>query len=80
MEEYVLDSIRVREKQLTGGEAQRITTYFGMTALDVDRVKQYLTDLSKEARLNALKIWLNDAGMDYSYNKIKAILLIAFLT
>ncbi len=80
VEAYVLDSIHVQEKQLTSGEVQRIQTHFSVTALDVDMVKQYLTDLSNETRLNALKNWLNSSGMDYSYNKIKAILLIAFLS
>ncbi len=48
--------------------------------MDMDKVKQYLLDPSNEACLNVLKNWLNSSGMDYSYNKIKAILLLSFLS
>ncbi len=80
VEAYVLDSIRSREKQLMGGEAQWIKHHFGVTAMDMDKVEQYLSDPSNEARLNALQKWLISSGMDYKYNKIKAILLLSFLS
>ncbi len=51
--------------------------YFGVMAMDVEMVKQYLSDPSNEARLNALQNWLS---MDYLYKKIKTILLLSFLS
>ncbi len=63
-----------------GGEAQLIKHHFGVTAMDMDKVEQYLLDPSNEARLNALQKWLISSGMDNRYNKIKAILLLSFLS
>ncbi len=80
VEAYVLDSIRTRQKQLTGSQAQRIRSHFGVTATDVEKVKQYLIDPSNEPRLNALQKWLLSSGLDYKYNMIKAILLLSFLS
>ncbi len=81
MEVYVLDSVCTNEKRLSAGEVDRIRSHFQVTDADIDKIRAYLADSSKEVRLNAIRTWWMDStGEDCHYNRLKAIMITAYLS
>ncbi len=72
---YVLDMIRGKQERLSELAALRITSHFAVTDEQIQLMREYVLDSKNMLTLNAIK-----KRMQYSYNHLKAILLIAFLS
>ncbi len=61
---YVLDSVCTTEKHLSAAEIDRIRSHFQVSDADIEKIRGYMADSSKEAHLNVIRTWWNSTGED----------------